>query len=199
MTRTQIVRVLIRVCVGASVVSALACASSPNRPSTAPPDSLGSSWAAVTYGVTTASLAQCFGGSRDASCFSGARLHTASATGAALTSAPVFNNNQPVLNSGPTVTLSWTAPTSGTAVSYIVEASSTPGGLANLANFNTGNAQTTLVVPDVPAGTYYVRIRGFDSGGAGPPSNEVQLIVISATGGSCDGGPGFETVISLHG
>jgi hypothetical protein len=133
------------------------------------------------------SLAQCFGGSGDASCFSGARMHVASATGAALTSAPVFNNNQLVLNSGPTVTLSWTAPTSGTATSYIIEASSAPGGPANLANFNTGNAQTTLVVPDVPAGTYYVRIRGFDSGGAGPPSNEVQLIVTS--GASCPSAP----------
>jgi len=139
--------------------------------------------------VTTASLAQCFGGSRDASCFSGARLHTASATGAALTNAPVFNNNQPVENSGPTVTLSWTAPSSGTAISYIVEASSTPGGPADLANFNTGNAQTSLVVPNVPAGTYYVRIRGVDSGGAGPPSNEVQLIVTSASGGSCPSAP----------
>jgi hypothetical protein len=139
--------------------------------------------------ATPASLAQCFGGSRDGSCFSGARLHATSATGGALTNAPVFNNNQPVLSSGPTVTLSWTAPSSGVAATYIVEASNAPGGPANLANFNTGNAQTTLVVAGVPAGTYYVRIRGVDSGGAGPPSNEVQLIVTSAGGGSCPSAP----------
>ena len=96
---------------------------------------------------------------------------------APITSAPVFNNNQPVLNSGPTVTLFWTAPNIGVAISYVIEASSVPGGPANLANFNTGNALTSVVVPNVPAGTYYVRIRALDAGGLSAPSNEVQLVV----------------------
>jgi Fibronectin type III domain len=190
MTRTQIIRVFLTLFAGATALSAIACASSPSSPSAAPPASAALSWAAVTYGVSApSSLAQCLGGGGDASCFSATRAHASSVTGAALTTAPVFNNNQPVLNSGPTVTLSWTSPTSGVATSYIIEASSVPGGPANLANFNTGNAQTTLVVPGVPAGTYYVRVRAFDSGGAGPPSNEVQVIVTSTTGGSCPSAP----------
>lgn len=95
----------------------------------------------------------------------------------AVTSAPVLNNNQPVLNSGSTLTLSWTAPAAGTPTSYLVEASSAPGGPANLASFNTGSTQTSLVVPGVPDGVYYVRVRGVDGSGASAPSNEVQVIV----------------------
>ena len=56
-----------------------------------------------------------------------------------------------VLNSGATVTLSWTAPAAGVPTSYVVEASSAPGGPANLANFDTGNTLTTLTVTAVPA------------------------------------------------
>jgi len=123
--------------------------------------------AAVTRDAATpAALARCLGGSGGTSCFSGARMHTASVASAPMTSAPVFNNNQPVLNSGPTVTLSWTPPASGSPISYVIEASNTAGGPANLANFNTGNTLTTYVAPDVPPGTYYVRIRALDASGA---------------------------------
>ena len=86
-----------------------------------------------------------------------------------------------MLTSGPTVTLSWTAPIAGLPTSYVIEASSTPGGPANLASFNTGNVQTTLVTPNVPLGTYYVRVRGLDASGLGPPSNEILLSVGGVT------------------
>ena len=62
---------------------------------------------------------------------------------------------------------------SGSPTSYVVEASSAPSGPANLANFSTGNALTTLVVPEVPAGVYNVRIRAVDASGTSAPSYEV--------------------------
>jgi hypothetical protein len=124
-------------------------------------------------------------------------VHTASSgASAAIISAPVFNNNQPVLNSGPTVTLSWTPPAIGSPTSYVIEASNTPGGPANLANFNTGNALTTLVVPDVPAGTYYVRIRALDASGSSAPSNEVAVVVVGVAAGSCPSAPRGLNVVS---
>jgi hypothetical protein len=127
-------------------------------------------------------------------------VHTAaSGTSAAIIGAPVFNNNQPVLNSGPTVTLFWTPPAVGLPTSYVVEASNAPGGPANLANFNTGNALTTLVVPDVPSGTYYVRIRALDASGSSAPSNEVAVVVVGAAGGSCPSAPRGLNVVSQSG
>ncbi len=104
-------------------------------------------------------------------------------------SAPVLNNNQPVLSSGPTLTLSWTAPATGIPISYLIETSSAPGGPANLANFNTGNTQTSLVAPGVPPGTYYVRVRGADATGPGAVSNEVQVVVSNGGGGVCPSAP----------
>jgi hypothetical protein len=44
-----------------------------------------------------------------------------------------------------------------------------PGGPANLSNFNTGNALLTLVVPDVPSGTY-LRVRADSSCGTSHPT-----------------------------
>ena len=99
----------------------------------------------------------------------------------AVVGAPVLNNNQPTLASGPTLTLSWAAPTLGTPTSYIIEASNSPGGPANLANFNTGSTQTSLVTANVPFGTYYVRVRGVDASGPGPASNEVTVVIGAGT------------------
>jgi hypothetical protein len=122
-------------------------------------------------------------------------LSSASVASAEITSPPVFNNNQPVLNSGSTVTLVWTAPASGVPISYIIEASSVPGGSANLANFNTGNTSTSLIVPGVPFGTYYVRIRALDDTGLSAPSNEVQVNVA----GACPSAPRNLNVVSQSG
>ncbi len=114
---------------------------------------------------------------------------------AAVTSAPVFDDNQPVLNSGPNVFLSWTPPAIGFPISYGIEASSLPGGPPDLASFNTGNSLTSLVVPSVPAGIYYVRIRALDDTGWSAPSNEVQVVV----DGSCPSQPRGLTVVSKSG
>jgi hypothetical protein len=61
-----------------------------------------------------------------------------------------------VLNSGPNVVLSWTPPAIGFPISYVIEASSQPGGPPDRANFNTGNSSTSLFVPNVP-GWYLLR------------------------------------------
>ena len=90
---------------------------------------------------------------------------------------------------GSTVNLIWSGPGGGDApTSYVVEAGSSPGG-TNLANFDTGSTGTTLIVSAVPAGTYYVRVRGRNSVGFGAVSNEVVVIV---TGVPC-AGPGAPT------
>jgi predicted phage tail protein len=78
--------------------------------------------------------------------------------------------------SGNSVTLNWTAPTVGTATSYIVEAGSATG-LNNLANHNTGSTSTSLSFSGVPSGTYYVRIRAVNAQGASVVSNERTIVV----------------------
>jgi hypothetical protein len=78
---------------------------------------------------------------------------------------------------GTTVSLNWTAPAGGDApTSYLVQAGSAAG-LTDLANFDTGSVSTTLAVLNVPAGTYYVRVRANNSAGASGPSNEFLLVV----------------------
>ena len=88
--------------------------------------------------------------------------------------------------SGSTVTLQWNAPSSGTATSYVLEAGSVAGA-SNAARADTGNSATTLVVPNVPAGVYYVRVRAANAAGLGGTSNEIVVVV----GGSnaCEGAP----------
>lgn len=85
--------------------------------------------------------------------------------------------------SGPTVTLSWHAPIGGgTAGGYIIEAGSSQGA-ADLANFSTGSAATTFTTGDVPAGTYFVRVRAVNADGIGAPSSDV--VVTVGEGGTC--------------
>jgi hypothetical protein len=78
--------------------------------------------------------------------------------------------------SGTTVTLRWSAPSSGTPSAYVIEAGSASG-LANLTSFSTGSTATVFSASGVGAGTYYVRVRATNGGGTSAPSNEVTLIV----------------------
>jgi len=81
-------------------------------------------------------------------------------------------------------------------VSYVIEAGSLPGA-ANLANFSTGTPATSFFASGIPAGTYYVRVRGTTIGGTGPASNEAVLVV----GGGCPlpGAPAGLAVVTNSG
>jgi hypothetical protein len=74
--------------------------------------------------------------------------------------------------SGNPVVLTWAAATG--ASSYVVEAGFAPGE-TNAATLNVG-ANTLLTVP-APNGVYFVRVRGVNGCGAGPPSSELEVRV----------------------
>ena len=73
--------------------------------------------------------------------------------------------------------MQWHAPASGVVISYVIQASSTPGGPADLANFDTNSPSLSMVVSSVPAGTYYIRVVALASCGLGAASNEVTVVI----------------------
>jgi Fibronectin type III domain len=180
-------------CVGtAAIVVAAACGTNPNGPTAVPTP--GTTSLAVSLTNTHATdLAQCLGGGGEASCFNARGVLTTAANRepAEITSAPLSLS---ATVNGNTVVLSWTAPASGQVLTYTIEAGSAPG-LTNLASVNTGSASTSLTVPGVPNGTYYVRVRALDASGPSGPSNEV-TIVVGSSGGACAGPPRSLSVAS---
>lgn len=75
-----------------------------------------------------------------------------------------------------TVTLAWTAPQSGGApAGFVIEAGSVQGG-RDIATSQVG-LTTTVGVPRVPPGTYYVRVRSRNTTGIGPPTADVRVVV----------------------
>src|SRR5207244_2634108 len=97
------------------------------------------------------------------------------ATAAPIT-APGAPANFSATVTGSTVVLNWTAPVGGDApTSYSVQAGST-NGASDLANVDTGTTATTLTELNVPAGTYFVRIRANNSAGQSTPSNAFQAV-----------------------
>jgi fibronectin type III domain protein len=192
MKRTFNGRVLQLLTAAAVVASAIACGNSPAG-STIAPSTASAGPAAVGSPVTVSDagagvdLARCFGGGGDAGCFSASRLRAASVASSPVTSSPLNLAN---VVSGSTVILTWTQPPfqDFPISSYVIEASSTPGGPANLANFNTGNPSTSLTVPGVPSGTYYVRVRALNAAGLSAASNEV-AVVVGGAGGGCATAP----------
>ena len=131
-------------------------------------------------GVSSATdFARCLGGVGDSRCFAGAALGVTAPVRVAAATAPFSLR---ATAAGSVVTLTWTAPDSGEAVTaYLIEAGSASG-LANLASFSTGNTATTFTAPGVGAGTYYVRVRAITASGVGSASNEAILVVGA---GSC--------------
>lgn len=73
---------------------------------------------------------------------------------------------------GSTVVLTWIPPAGSVSNQFIVEAALTPGGAVIASLPVTG---TALSVPNVPSGTYFVRVRQV----GGPPSNEITVVVSS--------------------
>ena len=79
--------------------------------------------------------------------------------------------------SGSTLSLSWIASTAGGAPSaYMIEAGSSSG-LADLANFSTGNSATSFIANGVANGRYFIRVRAANLIGTSGPSNEVLVVV----------------------
>jgi hypothetical protein len=118
---------------------------------------------------------ECFSGGSPGSCPAPRVSAMGVATGEVVTTAP--GNLSRTVN-GTTVVLSWGAAQGAT--SYVIEAGSASGA-SNITVFDTGSAGLGLTVNNVPAGTYFVRVRGRDAAGNGPASNEVMVVV---------GGPG---------
>jgi hypothetical protein len=63
---------------------------------------------------------------------------------------------------GTTAILNWQA--GGAVQGYVIEAGTTPGS-SNVGRFPTGSPAPSVVATNVPAGTYYVRVRGVSSAG----------------------------------
>ena len=91
--------------------------------------------------------------------------------GPAAPGAPTLNAPTVV---GNTVTLSWTPGTGGAPTSYVIGLSLTPGGAATpAATFTT----TSVSVPGVPGGTYYLRVAAVNALGTSPQSNQITVVV----------------------
>ena len=83
---------------------------------------------------------------------------------------------------GSTAAFTWTAPLSGSPLTgYLLLAGSAPGFSAPIAALPLSPTSTSVAVPSVPAGTYYVRVVAQNAGGTSAPSNEVTVIVAGAT------------------
>jgi len=77
---------------------------------------------------------------------------------------------------GSTVHLTWTAPPGSSLSTFVIEAGSTPG-TSNLASVSTNSTATSLTIPSVQPGTYFVRVRARSENGTSGPSNEVMVVV----------------------
>lgn len=79
---------------------------------------------------------------------------------------------------GNQATFTWTPPsTGGPATGYVLLASVTPGG-PTIAALPFPAPATSAIVGGIPAGTYYARLAATNSGGPGPLSNEVTIVVV---------------------
>jgi Metallo-peptidase family M12B Reprolysin-like/Bacterial Ig domain len=88
--------------------------------------------------------------------------------------------------SGRTISIAWTAPTTGDPVTnYVLEVGSAPG-LSNLVVVPVG-AGLSFVAPGVPDGTFWLRVRGSNAAGMGVPSQD--LGVTMGLAGGCVGLP----------
>jgi hypothetical protein len=75
------------------------------------------------------------------------------------------------------VTVSWTLPDhSPSATGFRLDAGNATG-LSNLVSLSLAGTQTTITVPNVPSGTYFVRIHAANAQGFGAASNEVTISV----------------------
>lgn len=84
--------------------------------------------------------------------------------------------------SGDTASFTWALPVNGGVPSQLLLlAGVTPGFTAPVAALPLAATSTTVSVPAVPPGTYYVRLLAQNDGGSSPPSNEVTVTVAGLT------------------
>ncbi|MGD9904137.1 MAG: reprolysin-like metallopeptidase [Vicinamibacterales bacterium] len=76
--------------------------------------------------------------------------------------------------SGGVVAVAWTPPPGSAPAGYVLEVGSTAGA-SDIATIDVGTA--TAISGAAPPGRYFLRVRARGTGGAGPPSNEVDLTV----------------------
>jgi hypothetical protein len=95
---------------------------------------------------------------------------------------------------GRSAIFTWTAPTVGEPPTrYLIEAGSAPG-LADLATLDTASIGSSYTVPNVPPGTYWVRVRAANAAGTGGPSQDVSLVMGPSTG--CVGLPSTPVLLT---
>jgi len=95
---------------------------------------------------------------------------------------------------GRTIVFTWTPPVVGEPPTrYVLEAGSAPG-LSNLAVLDTGGIASSFSVPNVPSGTYWVRVRAANAAGMGAPSQDVSIVMGPASG--CVGLPGVPVLLT---
>lgn len=118
------------------------------------------------------------------------RVHGTNACGVGLASSEVVvpvlvpdapsNLRSSVIGSQLTVT--WDAPATGTTpLGYVLEAGASSG--STFTRVPLGASPTRFVAPNVPSGTYYLRLRATSGPGLGPASNELQVTIGPGPGG----------------
>jgi len=88
---------------------------------------------------------------------------------------PGAPGNFTVVKTATSMTLTWTAPTTGGAVTGYTLELGIASGVTNASYPLT--AATTVTTPALPRGTYFMRIKAKNAAGTGAPSNEVKLVV----------------------
>ena len=103
--------------------------------------------------------------------------------------------NLAVTVNGSTVTLTWSAPTTGSVPTQYVLEAGTSSGSSNAGVFTLAASPTAATFANVPNGTFYVRIRAVSAAGTSPPSNEVVVIVCATP---CTAPPGAVTNLTFQ-
>ena len=75
--------------------------------------------------------------------------------------------------SGSTVSIAWTAPSQGPTPSGYTLYAGSAAGLSNVGLAST--TATVLVVPNVPNGTYYIRVKAVGTGGSSPATSDYMV------------------------
>lgn len=97
---------------------------------------------------------------------------------------------------GTTATFTWSPPASGgVPAGYVLQAGTSPGFTVPLASLPLPVAPTSVSIPGIPPGTYYIRLVSQNAGGTSGPSNEITLTV---AGASAPGAPTLSASATGH-